>query len=82
MKINGYEIMDEPTDEEFRIFFMVERYFEQEMIAQWLGEFTVGEGLTQDEFERLCDRFHKLDFSAEHWDSLHYELELIKEERS
>lgn len=82
MKVNGYEVMDEPTREEFATYFKVESYFEQEMVAQWLGEFTVGESLTQDEFERLCGRFHKLDFSAEELDALDYELKLIIEERS
>lgn len=83
MKVNGYEIMDEPTDEEFRTYFKVEQFFEQEWIAQWLGEpDDFDERLTQDEFERLCWRFHDGDFSAEESEYLHYLRREIIGERS
>ena len=84
MKVNGYEIPDEPTAAEFSTYFKVERYFEQEGIAEWLGDEDDDDErrLTQDEFEKLCWRFHDGDFSPEQADYLHYLKGEIINERS
>ena len=85
MNVNGYEIVDEPTQEEFAVYFRVQQFFEQEWIAQWLGapeDDYFEERLTQDEFERLCWRFHDGDFSAEESEYLYFLQEQIIKERS
>ena len=78
MQVNGYEIGQEPTPEEFATFFKVEQYFEMEWIAEWLGD---DERLTQDEFERVCWRFHDIDYGDVESESLHYLREKIIGER-
>ena len=78
MKVNGYEIGDEPTREEFRIYWRVKRFIQEEYVAGWLeGE----ERLEPDEFVNLCSDFDDGDFSAEESDFLRYLYEQIIEER-
>jgi len=79
MEINGYEVWDEPTDEEFATYRRVKRFLQQEWIAGWLeGK----ERLEQGEFIALCEDFEDLDFSAEETDALYFEYDRIIEERS
>ena len=75
---NGYEIGNEPTNEEFHAYFKVKRHFERLAIAQWLAE---GD-CSQDEFDLMCHRFHKLDFSAEERESMAELFREIVKERS
>ena len=90
MKVNGYEVGQEPTDEEFRTYMRVKGHYERLEIAQWLGgyeareireQFNEHEPLNDGEFDRLFHRFSKLDFSAEEWNALAYEYEEILAER-
>ena len=79
MKVNGYEIGKEPTNEEMAVYMGVKRFLMREWIAGWLeGQ----EPLSQDGFETLVHRYMKLDFSAEELQALEYEYELLTEERS
>ena len=78
VEANGYGIGQEPTNEEFRAYFKVEEYFERLSIAEWLAE---GD-CTQDEFDLMCHRFHKLDFSCEEWESMAELFREIVKERS
>ena len=51
MLVNGYEIGEKPTHDEFVTYYKVKRYFENEFVAEWL------EGkphLTKIEFYDLC----------------------------
>ena len=76
MIVNGYEVGAKPTDEEFAIYRKVRDFHSSEWIARWLGySERMGSAmrLTQEEFELLCHRFGKLDFSAEEEDALLYE---------
>lgn len=81
MLVNGYEVGQEPTREEFATYFKVEQFFERETVAQWLEGFE-GEGrLTDSEFDELCHRWHKADFSAENSDFIGFEYDEIISER-
>jgi len=84
MKVNGYEIGQEPTSEEMQVYMRVKHFLNMEWIAQWLGspeDYDEGELLTQDEFERLVWRFEDADFGAEETEYLHFEQRQIVEER-
>jgi len=76
--VNGYMVGNEPTSEDFIVYWRVQDFLRREWIAGELGE---GE-LTADEFDTLVGRYAKLDFSAEESDALDYEVERIIEERS
>lgn len=78
MLVNGYEIGEEPTREEFMAFFRVQAFFEREAVAQFLD---AGD-LTQDEFGRMAHWYHKGDFSAEEHDYMDYLRDVIIDERS
>ena len=77
MKVNGYEVGQYPTDEEFATYRKVERFLSLEWLACMVDEGV----LTQDEFELLEHRYSKLDFSIEECDAVEYELEQIISER-
>lgn len=79
MKVNGYEVGNEPTSEEFGIYFDVRDHYERHWIAEWLE---YEEPLSQGEFDRLVWAFQDADFSAEETDFLRYEYERILSERS
>lgn len=77
MLVNGYEVGQYPTDEEFATYRKVERFLSLEWLACMVDEGV----LTQDEFELLEHRYSKLDFSIEECDAVEYELEQIISER-
>ena len=79
MKVNGYEIGEEPTREEFRIYWRVKRFIQEEFIAYWLGD---AARLEPWEFVNICSDFDDADFSAEEGALLEYLYEQIMEERS
>lgn len=74
-----YKVMAEPTDEEFITFFNVERYFEELLVAQIVGE--MDEQLTDEEFDEIVCLFHKADFGQEEADYILYEYDRIIRER-
>lgn len=79
MLVNGYEVGQEPTREEFRIYWRVKRFIQEEYIANWLeGE----ERLEPGEFVDMCSDFDDADFSAEESSLLSYLYEQIIDGRS
>lgn len=82
MKVNGYEIGEEPTREEFATYFRVEAFFERESVAGWLEGFEGDGRLTEHEFDELCYRYHKADFSDVNSDYIGFEYDEIISERS
>lgn len=88
MLVNGYEIGNEPTDEEFAAYRKVRAYNDRLDVAAVLEyiectcENPEDGRLTQEEFELLCHRFRKLDFSDSVWDAVRYEHDEIIEGRS
>ena len=76
--IHGYELGAEPTPEMFAIYRTVQKFLDAEEVANWLDE---GD-LSQGEFELLCRRFGKLDWSGERWEAIGYEYREIIDERS
>ena len=79
MKVNGYEIGEEPTREEFEVYRRVKAYNDR---LDVVGLVDTRNPLTQEEFELLVYRFGKLDFGAEVWDAIMFEYERIIDERS
>lgn len=88
MLVNGYEIGQEPTDEEFAIYRKVRAFNDRLDVATVLKDIECGyenpeDGrLTQDEFDRMCYRFAKLDFSDSLWSAVEWEYDEIIGERS
>ena len=82
MLVNGYEIGEEPTREEFATYFMVEAFIEREAVANWLEGLEGDERLTQDEFEQLRHRWHKADYGEENSSFLEYVYGEIIDERA
>lgn len=77
--VNGYAILNEPTREEFDIYWNVKRFLMEEWIAEWLeGE----ERLTDGEFIALCEDFEDADFGEEESETLRYLFELIIKRRN
>ena len=74
MKVNGYEIWDEPTREEFETYRRVRRFVQQERIAGWLDGM---ERLEQGEFWALCEDFEDLSFRSEEYEAVSYLHDLI-----
>jgi len=82
MQVNGYEVGQEPTNDEMRVYRRVREFILRETAAQWMGGREHGGSLTDYEFDKLCNRFIKADFSAEEWEFLKREYDEIIEERN
>ena len=83
MNVNGYEIGNEPTDKEHAIYRKVKAFNDRYDVALALKHIENYEGvrLTQDEFDTLCHRFGKLDFTDSVWNAVEWEYDYILDER-
>lgn len=60
MLVEGYEVGDMPTPQEFRTCRNVEAFEQREAVAQFVGWYCKDGKPTQEEFERICAEFAKL----------------------
>lgn len=62
MLVEGYEVGEMPTPQEFRTCRKVEAFEQREAVAQYVGWYCKDKDRkpTQEEFERICDKFAKL----------------------
>lgn len=80
MKVNGYEVGQEPTDEEFAAYKKVKEHYTRIDVASFIdGQ---RERLTDEEFDLLCHRIGKLDCGEQMWEALWWEHEEIINGRS